>query len=1072
MNRVLNPRALSVWVLMHMVFLINPGINRASWQVVFSLPDGNGFTACFFFNESVGFIAGELSDGVFKTTDGGQTWINTQLPDYPNGTQPSGTVTQIVMTDPLNGWLTCEPETYVPTSVYQTTNGGLSWEPTGLTKCASDIYQTPSAIIVTSRSFNGATGFISTDGGNSYKPALDNTNGIDFVDDLHGVATGYLEQNWYHTVDGGVTWNNLAPADTETWSIYGVKNTPWFFTAGEGDWSSGWSDNHLVPSSVQYSSDFGATWNVGTKLPFRTTGHIVGFGFTLYVQDENDPLVIKGDTVPHSGLWRSKDSGKTWVSIEGPDNTEDTRFFVTGCRGEVIYAFDQGGKVYKSSDGGDGSLPQFSLPPSLLDVDSMDVCNPRDTIITITDLGCDTVRITNASAPASPALAILDSATGKPPIFPIVIADSGGTASLELVLSSFTAGAYQSKVVLEIEREGFVTYDTVTVNSALKFYNPLRLLAEINYDSTELCGSTDSALTILNDSCFSVQIVNSSMKYGSSFVLDTTYTNDSIPADSIKSFPIRFAPAQQGKIVDSLVLNLLVLGRPVRISYPVSGVGKSDNPKLALEDQYGNPLPAEINFDTITRCRDSLFAFTIFEQGCDSLFVTVEWLDSTMNGPPPRTQFSWGNAFQNGGWVISGDTAVDGIEALPAIAGSYEGFLRISDSIKGGASTLITLIPYKVFVEPGTRTLSLEDSIYAYDTIPFCDQMDSLIPIVNLGCDTIHDSVLSIAGPDFVLVKPPNTPFIINPHDTFYVTVRYLPINSGSGSDTLTIVTDADSAPVRQIVLSGYATPTDTVQFSAVTPNTTVIPGDTETVIVMTNAAFKNNGLSNVAITLSYNGDIMTPYPIGAPVASTQMAGALAPVVMPEINTGPELRNLPITIDGTNMTFDSATPILTIQFVISLSDSLSTDFHIASLALNNGDNVFSKCLLGASIDTGSIALQFVCGDTELYNFLRYGTNWSPNDGIVPISGAVHPNPVLEGSPISVPFTALRAVAVKIEIMNEIGSVVYSDLCNIPQAEATTYIIPGSVIKSGAYHYRLHPIDGGTGVAKGSFIVIR
>ncbi len=651
-----------------------------------------------------------------------------------------------------------------------------------------------------------------------------------------------------------------------------------------------------------------------------------------------------------------------------------------------------------------------------------------------------------------------------------MIADSGETGSLELELSSFTAGAYETKVVLQIEREGFVTYDTVTVNSALKFYNPLRLVANINYDSTDLCGSTDSALTISNDSCFSVQIVNSGMKYGTSFLLDSTYTNDSISAFSTKSFPIRFAPAQQGKLVDSLVLNLIVLGRPVRVSYPVTGIGRSDNPKLVLEDASGNPLPNEIDFDTITRCDSSIFAFTIFEQGCDSLYVSIEWLDSTQTKPPPFNQFHWFTPKSQ--WVVTGDTVVAGIEALPPIAGSYEGYLRVSDSIKGGTATLITLIPYKVFVEPGTRTLSLEDSIYHYDTIAFCDQIDSLIPIVNLGCDTIHDSVLSIAGPDFILVNPPNTPFIINPHDTFYVAVRYLPVNSGAGSDTLTIRTDADSAPMRQIVLTGYATPTDTIQFSAVTPNLTVIPGDTATLIVMPNAKFKNNGLNSVAITLSYNGDIMTPYPVATPLATTQMAGALTPFVGPEIIVSPELRNLPITIDGTNMTFDSATPMLTIKFLISLSDSLSTDFHIASFVLNNGDNVFNKCLLGATVDTGSIALQFVCGDTELYNLLRYGANWSPEDGIVPISGAVHPNPVMAGSPISVPFTALRAVAVKIEIMDETGSVVYSDLCNVPQAGATSYMIPGAAIRSGAYHYRLHPIDGGTGVTTGSFVVIR
>jgi photosystem II stability/assembly factor-like uncharacterized protein len=1063
-DRVLHPRALSVWLLVLCAFFPDIAASQQNWQLIASLPAYDGFRSCFFFDESEGFIAGDLNAGVFKTTNGGQTWTNTLLPNYPIGASP-GVITQILMSDQLNGWLTCEAGSNYP-AIYKTTNGGLSWEPGALTIGASDIYETPSTIIVTNR-LVGGSGYISTDGGNSWKPSLDNTNGIDFVDNIHGVATGYKEQVWSHTLDGGITWLPLASADDiESWSVYGVKGTSWFFTAGEGDWSIA-TNNSLLPSTLQYSSDFGATWNIRTKLPFRTTGHITGYGFTLYIQDEKDPLIYNGTVVPHSGLWRSKDSGKTWVSIGGPDNDKDTRFFVTGCRGEVIYAFDTVGNVYKTSDGGDGSLPQFTLPPSPLKVDSIDVCNPRDTIITITDLGCDTLHLLSASTPAIPELNIIDPTTGNPPIFPLIILpDTSG--NLELQLRATDVGAYQTQVVLEIEREGFITYDTVTVQSGLRFYNPLRLLADIHYNSTSLCGTTDSALSISNDSCFSVQIVNSELKYGTSFVMDSTYSNDSIPAFSTKTFPIRFAPSQVGQIVDSLVLNLIILGKPVRLSYPITGTGTSDNPKLVLEDRFGNPLPNEIDFDTITRCRDSIFAFTIVEQGCDSLYLSIEWLDSTQNGLPPKRQFLTDTEFQHGRWLGIGDTAVEGIEALPAIAGSYEGYLRISDSIKGGKSTLVSLIPYKVFVEAGTRTLALEDSLYNYDTILFCDQKDSIIPIVNLGCDTIHDSSISISGSNFVIVNPPKTPFVINPNDTFYVTVRYLPTNSGDGSDTLTIVTDADSAPVRQIVFLGYATPTDTIRFSAMTPDTTVIPGDTATLIVMPNAKFKNTGLNSVSIILSYNGDIMTPF--NTANASSGMTGALTPFVgLPQ---GTKIQTLPILINGANMTFDSATPILSLQFLITLSDSISTDFHVANIVLNNGDSTFNKCLLGASVDTGTIELQFVCGDTELYNLLRYGANWSPFDGIIPINEDIYPNPVLEGSSVTVPFTALRAVAVKIEIMDETGSVIYSDMSNYPKAGATTFTIPGLAIKSGAYHYRLHPIDGGSAVVTGNFVVIR
>ncbi len=512
----------------------------------------------------------------------------------------------------------------------------------------------------------------------------------------------------------------------------------------------------------------------------------------------------------------------------------------------------------------------------------------------------------------------------------------------------------------------------------------------------------------------------------------------------------------------------MILGKAVKVSYPISGVGTSDNPKLVIEDRFGNPLPNEINFDTLTRCKDSIFAFTIFEQGCDSLFLSVEWLDSTKTKAPPKSQFEWNTPASK--WLINGDTVISGIEALTTIVGSYEGYLRITDSIKGGKSTLISLIPYKVFVEPGTRILALPDSSAGFDTITFCDQKDATVPIVNLGCDTIHDSSISINGIDFAIVNAPKTPFIINPSNTFFLDIRYLPVNTGESFDTLTIVTDADSAPVRQIPLSGFATPTDTIRFSVSTSNVSVVPGDTATLTIMPSSEFKNKGLNSMAIVLSYNGDIMSPYQTKN--ATTGMSGALAPSVGSELPVGPTLRNLPITINGANMTFDSTTPIVNIKFLISLSDSTSTDFHIASFVLNNGDNNFNKCLLGATADTGTIALRFVCGDTDLYNLLRYGANWSLTDGIVPSIGAPNPDPVFAGSVINIPFTALRPVSLKIEIMDETGRIVYSNAAKVPQAGASTFSIRDLPLGGGAYHYRLYSVDGGTAVVTGSFVVIR
>ncbi len=803
------------------------------------------------------------------------------------------------------------------------------------------------------------------------------------------------------------------------------------------------------------------TWVNISTLPFRTTGHIAGFGATLYVQVDGTVTQSNGS----SGIWRSNDSGRSWLPIGGPSLEYDTRFAVLGCRGEVIYAFDLKGSVWKTIDGGDGSLPQFEFPAEAMKVDSIAPCGQRDTLISIKNFSCDTIFLTNASAPPMPVLGIIDPATGVAPVFPIPIPrDSDG--KLRLVLQASLAGIYQTRVAIEIMHDGVLAYDTVNVTSALKYDNPLRAIpSSIHFDSISLCDVRDTAITI-TDGCFAVPIVSVKLKYGANFVLDSVYVNDTIPQFSSKYFGVSFSPTQVGKDVDSLIINVLILGKPNRMSFPITGTGNPDKPQLVMQDRYGNPMPNVIDFDTITRCQDSIFAFTITENGCDTLYATFEWLDSTKTKPPPKTQFKWFTP--SSGWLTR-DTVEAGIEALGvgAVLGSYQGYLRISDSSKGAKAATVQFIPYKVFVKEGTKTLSLDASPRNFDTIAFCDNTERTIDILNLGCDTIHDSSMTLSDPNFIFVNPPTFPLVIKPNSSLSLTVRYLPIFSGSANGLLKIVTDADSARNRTIPLVAYATPTDTIVFKAVATKITVAPGDTASILIVPANSFKSKGLSTINMTLEYNGDIMVPFK--AKPASTGIPGATA-TVQPELPVSPYMRDLPIVISGTNMQLDSTQPIVRLQFLIYLSDSVSTNFHIAKFQLNDAN--FNKCTLGSATDTGTIDLKFKCGDSLLYNFLRYGSNFSPGDGIEPIGGVVHPDPVSGPSTFSIPFHATRAVSVGVEIMDWSGAVVYSGTQDAPEAGATEYQVAGLQLASGAYHYRLHPMDNSRVVVTGGFVVLR
>src|ERR1051325_6588932 len=110
-----------------------------------------------------------------------------------------------------------------------------------------------------------------------------------------------------------------------------------------------------------------------------------------------------------------------------------------GCRGEVVIAFDRIGNAWKTIDGGDGAFEQSSLSSfSTLAVDSINLCSVRDTIIPIKNLGCDTIYITNATAPPMPPLTVLDP-SGSAPQFPYRILP-GETGIVRVRLSSQIAG--------------------------------------------------------------------------------------------------------------------------------------------------------------------------------------------------------------------------------------------------------------------------------------------------------------------------------------------------------------------------------------------------------------------------------------------------------------------------------------------------------------------------------------------------------------------------------------------------------------------------------------------------------
>lgn len=280
---------------------------------------------------------------IWRTVNGGVTWTQS--------TSPSGTgrVTSIYMFTSRIGYASLYSDDYC---LWKTTDGGKSWfDITG-----SEIGRSIS-VAATSKALLKTMWLSVSSGGSSRNDGVQfddvfttlgssQMNALAFADDNNGIATFGPHTDTdptgcLYTTNGGVSWNRGGELG-ESWGLYAVKGTQTFIASPEGN-------GGRPLRIVRITTNGGISWTNRAFFPFTTnfTGAIAGGGTSVYLQTT---------TATNQGLYRSDDLGITWKSVGGPENDRDTRFVVTGCNGEVVYAFDNVGGIWKTTNGGDGTL--------------------------------------------------------------------------------------------------------------------------------------------------------------------------------------------------------------------------------------------------------------------------------------------------------------------------------------------------------------------------------------------------------------------------------------------------------------------------------------------------------------------------------------------------------------------------------------------------------------------------------------------------------------------------------------------------------------------------------------------
>ncbi len=301
----------------------------------------NTFISDIAFYDTLHGVVGTESAGIFATTDGGQTWLQTK---YTN-------IVKVGFGDSASEmYALCGDGPF-----YHTTSGPLGWKPLSGINFTQNV---------------NAFG-VANDGSIYVNGSLSGTTGV--------VAASHSR---------GQFWNNGAGTfNGDSWTMaVDSCNTGQLYVASENQFDpTGTSSNFFV------SSDAGQSWQITDS---HTTPYLSGS-----ISTTTDGVLT--GTRDGSGVHRSMDRGMTWKAIGGPVLGPDTRN-LTAINDDIVLAIDTSGSIWLTINGGGDSVsmqPGGSLTPTITQVFTNDTvhCNPIQVTIPFVSTGCPVPYLLSAS---------------------------------------------------------------------------------------------------------------------------------------------------------------------------------------------------------------------------------------------------------------------------------------------------------------------------------------------------------------------------------------------------------------------------------------------------------------------------------------------------------------------------------------------------------------------------------------------------------------------------------------------------------------------------------------------------
>lgn len=885
------------------LILLISSIASAGWQQIAKIPAPVG--CCFFLNDNVGFAGTGSYDRapntplqIWVTVNGGYSWSQ--------ATTPSGVgqVTQIVVDANGFGYASILSVNNTNLNRWRTTDGGYTW--------------TDATLPGTMGAGVGIAGNLA-----SWVPGLGQNQNFNGVFNFSGIGS-ILTPGPNSTGVPGESWSAYGEGTDNIWYVVSEMIQGLRYKLPSGNWAQRYDFSSLINST-------------------GVTGHIHGKLGVMYVQTKSRGMI-------RTGL---QDSGKTWRLVGGPSNNLDTRsFWVMGCKGEVVIAFDGTGAVWKTTDGGDGSLSVNSpIVWEEIKFPNISACTTSTKSAKLLNTQCGQMILTSVAIENDPGVFIF-----TPPSLPDTLNEGlSYTAAVDLVPKG-NYGVFNAQIRIKgyIDASGTKrNFDSVIkVSASVSGENPrLTLnLSTLDLGDAGICGDKkDSVFMFKNTGCDTLEIIAGPGTLASEFSIDAITFPYSLPPDSSVTIGAHFTPLTLGKKTAYPSYTGRMHGKTQDVSFQIEGTGTDGVGILGYE-------PKTFSFDTLSICSlsDSLFGF-LTNTGC--VPITIE--NFALTSVPDYVLLG---ADPTGAVLQPKDTLRYGIQFSPLQKGSRTGSISIrSKNASGTGTSKDHIASIRGFVGNGTKILSVSPNGGTVDlgTVFLCDETNSSLTLENTGCDTVILTSADLVGTGFI-IDASQLPKILVPREKI----------------TLGVSTKVDT-------LGGKTQNSSTVSFFSTASNTLPTVTFTRSISFPGTASFGITSVPHPSNPIGTSGD-----PVRFALVESQTQGfTSANIRSLEFDlgynsdlityTGTQGMNTLTTSDSRHFTLsgspyiqaDGNGTLAELDFRIYLTKDSTTDLVLSNVTSGGGQQV--PCASSVSTTTGaSFTYTYLCADHMLQDFMR------------------------------------------------------------------------------------------------------